>query len=56
MAKRKEVTLATEVRKIGNSWYAALRAKDIDKLGLEDGSDVDVTVRIPSYKDGEDDE
>lgn len=46
---REEIVLSTEIRQVGNSWVVGIRAKDVEKLGMEHGSDVDVVLRRPKY-------
>ncbi len=47
MAKRKSVTFPSEIKKIGNGYFIPVAKAIIEKMQLDEGEDVDVTVSIP---------
>ncbi len=49
--RRKQVTFATEIKVIGNGFFIPITKKDVERMGLNPGDDVDVTVTIPEMID-----
>lgn len=48
---RKELTFAATITKSGSGAHIFISKKDMEKLGLTIGSDVDVTIRIPDQRE-----
>lgn len=49
--RRKQVTFAAEIKSIGNGFFIPITKKDVERMGLNPGDDVDVTVTIPEMID-----
>lgn len=45
--RRKTVSFTSEIRKVGNGYFLGIPKKDVDKMKLEEGDDVNVTVTLP---------
>lgn len=47
IATRSELTFAATIRKNGSSYYVTISNTDLRKMGLSDGDDVDIIVKLP---------
>ena len=48
---RKELTFAATITKSGSGAHIFISKKDMEKLGLKLGDDIDVTLRVPDQRD-----
>ena len=49
--RRKQVAFASEIKTIGNGFFIQISKKDVERMGLSPGDDVDVTVSLPEMVD-----
>lgn len=49
--RRKQVAFASEIKTIGNGLFIPISKKDVERMGLSPGDDVDVTVSLPEMVD-----
>lgn len=49
--RRKQVAFASEIKTIGNGFFIPISKKDVERMGLSPGDDVDVTVSLPEMVD-----
>lgn len=49
--RRKNVSFAAEIKTIGNGFFIPISKKDVERMGLSPGDDIDVVVSIPEMVD-----